>query len=192
MCLYSFWNVDMRQILSPYSYNMLKYCGLDYIYVEYEITQSDIDFLRLHKLKLSMFELPRKCEKCSRDRFGFSNTEDLFWVVKDDGYRNTNYSVRYIDTIKLCYWCYDGGFVNHTSNIVLKYNGVHFLEKLVPLTMKQLQVIVKKHNKIVRGDKTQRHVWVFAYIELILMGFNTFAVVSKLNDDILREIRAFL
>ena len=66
------------------------------LYVEYEITQSERDFLRLHKLKLSMFELPRKCEKCSRDRFGFSNTEDLFWVVKDDGYRNTNYSVRYI------------------------------------------------------------------------------------------------
>lgn len=58
--------------------------------------------------------------------------------------------------------------------------------------MKQLKVLVKKNYGVVKGDKRLRQSWVYAYIDTFLLGFNTFAVFSHLNDDLLREIRKFL
>ena len=58
--------------------------------------------------------------------------------------------------------------------------------------LKQLKVLVKKNYGVVKGDKRRRQSCVYAYIDSVLLGFNTFAVFSDLNDDLLREIRKYL
>ena len=58
--------------------------------------------------------------------------------------------------------------------------------------MKELEGLVQKNFGKVQGDATNRQAWVYAYIDSVLLGFNTFAVRSKLNEDLLREIRTYL
>lgn len=65
-------------------------------------------------------------------------------------------------------------------------------EKLLPFTFKELKSIVNRNKGIVKRDKRSLSSWKYAYIDLVLSGFNTFTVLSKLNDDLLCEIRKYL
>lgn len=65
-------------------------------------------------------------------------------------------------------------------------------EKLLPFKFKELKIIVNRNKGFVKRDKRAKSTWIYAYIDIVLSGFNTFAVVSQLNDDLLLEIRKFL
>lgn len=65
-------------------------------------------------------------------------------------------------------------------------------EKLLPFKFKELKMIVNRNKGIVKRDKRAKSSWIYAYIDLVLSSFNTFAVASQLNDDLLLEIRKFL
>ena len=165
-------------MFSDYSYNTLKYCGLpDFFTSKIKMAPCERKFLETHKLETTIVETPicviKTCKNIIysaiiKDAKKFGGTRIRTWL--DETCKNK----RYID------------------DILLEYNGTNAVEKLVPFTMKQLQVLVKKNHGTVKGDKRIKLSWVYAYIDTILLGFNTFAVRSNLNGDILREIRKFL
>jgi hypothetical protein len=168
-------------MFSSYTYNTLKYCGIPVpVDIPFEkFSKRESDFLEKNKLKNTICQSPNYTIQtlnnnvfngCSRKHKQETiPTKRLFTfsIMKFTG-------VRYID------------------NIILEYEGVNTIEELVSFTMKELKVLVKKNYGTVKGDKRRRQSWVYAYIDTVLLGFNTFAVRSQLTDDLLCEIRKYL
>jgi len=63
---------------------------------------------------------------------------------------------------------------------------------LEKMNLNEAKKIVKKNNGIVKGDKRTRFVWIYAYVQVVLLAFDEFASYSRLNDDVLHEIQAYL
>lgn len=83
------------------------------------------------------------------------------------------------------------------SIVNLIYSWVYTVEEKTILehyTKRQLQTLVKQNYYPLEFilNKTLKYHWVKAYIYTKRWGFNTFAVQSKLPDDVLRFIRSYL
>ena len=59
--------------------------------------------------------------------------------------------------------------IRYVDTIILEYEGLNVIEKLVPFTMKQLKVLVNKNYGVVKGDKRRRQSWV--YIDTVLLQY---------------------
>ena len=169
-------------LFTAYSYNTLKYFGLHYEHVPVKLAPSELAFLKSNTLKNTIVQ-----------------TQDATFVTV------MGYICRVV-AHKIPALPYEriysrGGLdypnVRYIDNIILEYQGKlkadqTKIEKLVTFNINELKVLVKKNFGKVRGDTRRRQAWVYAYIDTVLLGFNTFAVRSELNDDLLREIRKFL
>ena len=165
-------------MFSAYSYKTLKYWGLYYEDIPVKLATNEKIFLKENTKNSSIVQTPYstfvtvegiKCRVILNKKRILPK-----WRI----YRRANWeypNVRYIDNI----------IVEYTKDSTL-------LEKLVPYKIKELKILVKKNYGIVKGDMRKRQAWVYAYIDTVLLGFNTFAVRSELNDDILREIYKYL
>ena len=175
-------------MFSSYTYNTLKYCGIPVpvdIPLE-KFSTREREFLDKNKLQHTSFK--------SR-HYSFHTWKNIITI---------NASLRplkkYIESSSQEEYCpsastysyLDLTSIRYVDTIILEYEGLNVIEKLVPFTMKQLKVLVKKNYGVVKGDKRRRQSWVYAYIDTVLLGFNTFAIFSDLNDDLSREIRKFL
>ena len=168
-------------MFTDYTYNTLKYCGIP-VPVDMPLEKFSTwerEFLNINKLENTLCQSPNYTIKTWKKNIlnGSSRKHDRAIIPTKRIWTCTimNFTgVRYVDTI------------------ILEYEGLNVIEKLVPFTTKELKVLVKKNHGTVKGDKRRRQSWVYAYIDTVLLGFNTFAVVSSLNDDLLRLIRKFL
>lgn len=95
------------------------------------------------------------------------------------------------------------GRLKFTTNILLSHNITPILysyyhtpeiEEIMQRPIKQLKrLVLMNHFPIERiRDKTYKYYWTKAYIETKKWGFNTFALRSKLNNDVLRYIRSYI
>jgi hypothetical protein len=169
-------------LFATFSYNTLKYFGLHYELVPVKLAPSEIEFLKSNTLKNTIIQ-----------------TQDLTVVTIMGNIRRViDHTKPYDRDTKP----YDRGGLDYPNiryidNITLEYMGKikgdrTKVEKMVTFNMNELKVLVKKNFGKVRGDNRRRQTWVYAYIDTVLLGFNTFAVRSQLNDDLLREIRKYL
>ena len=166
------------------SYNMLKYCGLcDTLTATVKLSPSERKFLNAHKLENAIAQTPISIMKI-RD-FNVYSVMLKDWV-HHIGKSPNNWQAR------ITTWHNEMNYqgIRYIDDIIVEYHGTNAIEKLVPFTMEELQVLA--HKNTVKGDITKRHTWVYAYIDTILLGFDTFAGFTKLNNDLLCEIRTFL
>lgn len=169
-------------LFATFSYNTLKYFGLHYEHVPVKLAPSEKEFLKSNMLKNTIIQ-----------------TQDATIVTIMGGIcRVIDHTKPYDRYTKP----YDRGGLDYPNiryidNITLEYMGKlkadrTKLEKMVTFNINELKVLVKKNFGKVKGDTRRRQTWVYAYIDTVLLGFNTFAVRSQLTDDLLREIRKYL
>ena len=172
-------------MFSAYSYKTLKYWGVHDIFtMKVKFSPSERKMLQENTFENAIIQTPVSITKTSKNDIvtcrmknwiagiGFAPNHWESLII--DWYNDEKYGTRYVD------------------DLIVEYTGVNPIEHLVSFTMEELEVLVQKNFGKVQGDTTKRQAWVYAYIDTVLLGFNTFAVRSKLNEDLLREIRKYL
>lgn len=98
----------------------------------------------------------------------------------------------------------DGG-LQFTTNILLSHNITPILYsyyhtpeviEIMQQPIKQLKQLVAMNHfpleQIPHEHRAYKYYWAKAYLETKKWGFNTFALRSKLNNDVLRYIRSYI
>ena len=176
----------LGQMFSAYSYKTLKYWGVhDMFTMKVKLSPSELEMIKENAFENAIVQTPNSIVKTSEQLILASYIKN--WVP-GVGVAPNDWESRILawyDEMN-----YDG--IRYVDDIIVEYTGVNPIEELVSFTMEELQVLVQKNFGKVQGDITKRQSWVYAYIDSVLLGFNTFAVRSKLNEDLLREIRKYL
>ena len=173
-------------MFSAYSYKTLKYWGVhDVFTMKVKFSPSERKMLKENTFENTIVQTPNSIVKTSEQLILASymkNWKPGVGVAPNDWESRI---LAWYDEMN-----YDG--VRYIDDIIVEYTGVNPIEALVTFTMKELEGLVQKNFGKVKGDITKRQAWVYAYIDSVLLGFNTFAVRSQLNEDLLREIRTYL
>ena len=166
-------------MFTEYSYKTLKYYGLSDIFTTgVKLSLREREFLKQNMLSHAIIQTPVSALKIY-DNLLYSS------VVKNPKKDWESRVIAWYDDMEY-------GSFRYIDDIILEYVGETTLEKNVSFTIDELKILVKKNYGIVKGNANLRQSWVYAYIDTVLLGFNTFALRSQLNDDLLREIRKFL
>ena len=173
-------------MFSAYSYKTLKYFGVHDIFtMKVKFSPSEQKMLQENTFENAIIQTPISITKTTKNDIVTFRMKN--WIA-GIGFTPNHWETLIID------WYGDGkyGGVRYVDDIIVEYTGVNPIEDLVSFTMEELEVLVQKNFGKVQGDTTNRQSWVYAYIDTVLLGFNTFAIRSQLTDDLLREIRKYL
>lgn len=84
--------------------------------------------------------------------------------------------------------------VNDIPSLIYSFYHTPPMEEIMQQSIEQLQpLVLMNHFPLERiRDKAYKYYWAKAYLETKKWGFNTFAMRSKLNNDVLRYIRSYI
>lgn len=84
--------------------------------------------------------------------------------------------------------------VNDIPSLIYSFYHTPPLEEIMQQPIEQLQplVVLNHFPNEDLPDKAYKYYWAKAYLETKKWGFNTFALRSALNDDVLRHIRSYI